>query len=314
MDMEKIMTNQPKAYPASVWVALFSVYLVWGSTYLAIRFAIETVPPFFMVGIRFLGSGLLLYAFLRLRGVPRPSGRHWRETFIIGFFLILVGNGGVTWAEQKVTSGIAALLVGTVPLWIVVLEYFWKKEARPGFKVWTGILLGTGGVFLLAFSDSGGEPVQADPAYALLLVATSLAWSFGSLYARSAALPASPMMATAMEMMTGGALQLGMGFFMGEAGRFHPTQVTFHSAAAWVYLALIGSLVGFSSYVWVLQKATPALASTYAFVNPVIAVFLGWAVAHEPLTEKTFAAAAFIVAAVVLITLEKGRKPAHNRA
>jgi len=299
-------------YPASVWVALFSVYLVWGSTYLGIRFAIETIPPFLMAGGRFVASGLLLYAVMRWSGVPRPEARHWKSTFVVSVFLILIGNGGVTWAEQKVPSGITALLVGTVPLWMVILEYFWKGEARPGLKIWAGILLGLGGIGLLVFSRSGEGPLQVDPLYALLLVGTSLAWAFGSLTARSAPLPSSALLATAMEMILGGLLQLVFGFLIGEATGFHFSQVTSYSAWAWVYLALVGSLIGFPSYIWVLQKSTPALASTYAYVNPVIAVFLGWALAHESLTGKTLAAGGLIVVAVVLITLDSGKKKGRD--
>jgi drug/metabolite transporter (DMT)-like permease len=302
------MTNPSKLYPLSVWLALFSVYLVWGSTYLGIRFAIETIPPLLMAGSRFLVSGSLLYVFMRLRGASRPRAEHWKSAFIISVFLILIGNGGVTWAEQKVPSGITALLVGTVPLWMVVLEYFWKGEARPGGKAWFGIFLGLAGITFLVFSRSGAAPVQVDVSYALLLIATSLAWSYGSLYARSAPLPDSAILATAMEMALGGILQLIVGFLMGEGAKFHLHQITAHSAWAWVYLGLVGSLVGFSSYIWVLQKSTPALASTYAYVNPVIAVFLGWALGHEGLSGQTLGAAALIVTAVLLITLDRGKK------
>jgi drug/metabolite transporter (DMT)-like permease len=280
---------------------------------LAIRFAVETIPPFFMAGIRFVFSGLILYGFMRWRGVPRPQANHWKSALWIGFFLILIGNGGVTWAEQKVPSGMTSLLVATVPLWIVSLEYFWKGEPRPGVKVWSGILLGLIGMALLVFSRGDGLAQSVDPRWALLLAGTSFAWAFGSLYSRSAPLPASALLATAMEMITGGILQIVIGFLTGEAGRFHPAQMTPHSVWAWIYLTVIGSFVGFTSYIWVLQKATPALASTYAYVNPVIAVFLGWAFAHEILTGQTLAAAVLIVTAVVLITLDSRKVKTKER-
>ncbi len=302
------LIDRKMKYPTSVWIALFSVYLVWGSTYLGIRFAIETIPPFFMAGTRFAVSGLLLYGFMRWKGASRPEAKHWKSAFVISVFLILIGNGGVTWAEQKVPSGLAALLVGTVPLWMVVLEYFWKGEARPGFKIWTGILLGLAGIGLLVFSRSGAGPLQVEPSYALLLVGTSLAWSFGSLYSRSAILPSSALLTTAMEMFLGGLLQLAFGLIIGEADQFHVSRITPHSAWAWGYLCLVGSLIGFPSYIWVLQKSTPALASTYAYVNPVIAVFLGWALANESLTGKTLAAGFLILIAVILITLDSAKK------
>jgi drug/metabolite transporter (DMT)-like permease len=297
------MKSQKNSYPFSVWAALGSVYLIWGSTYLAIRFAVETIPPFFMAGTRFMASGLLLYLFARLTGADRPSWVHWKSTALISFFLIVVANGGVSWAEQRVPSGITALLVGTVPLWMAFLQWVWKGGERPGWKIWAGIGLGLTGIGLLVFSkgEVGAGPVE--PWGAILLVGTSLAWAYGSLYARTATLPSSALLATAMEMLTGGVMQMGVGFLLGEESQIHLSSITLHSGEAWVYLTLIGSLVGFTSYIWVLQKATPALASTYAFVNPVIAVFLGWLLAGEALTPPVFLAAGLIVAAVVLITL-----------
>jgi len=302
------MQSQKITYSLSVWLALTAVYLVWGSTYLAIRFAIETIPPFFMAGTRFIASGLILYLLVRWKGAARPTLRHWKSAGVAGFFLLVVGNGGVSWAEQRVPSGMTALLVGTVPLWIAVLQWIWKGEARPGWKIWTGIGLGLAGIALLVLSRGGLGPEKAEGWSALLLVVTSLAWAWGSLYSRSADLPSSPLLATAMEMLAGGILQLGVGFLLGEQSQIHPAGVTLRSGEAWVYLTLIGSLVGFTSYIWVLQKATPALASTYAFVNPVIAVFLGWLWGGEALTPPVFGASFLIVAAVVLITLASGGK------
>lgn len=296
------MQSQKPPYPPSLWIALALVYVVWGSTYLAIRIAVQTFPPFFMAGARFLVSGILLYGWMRLRGTPRPSGTHWKSAAIIGFFLLAAANGGVSWAEQRVPSGMTALLVATVPLWMVLLEWAWKKGDRPGPGIWTGLCLGFAGITVLVFSRPGSGAFRVDPLWALLLVATSLSWSFGSLYARSARLPSSVFLATSMEMIAGGLLLLGGGFLSGEGREFHFSSLSAPSFGAWLYLSLVGSLVGFTSYIWVLQKATPDLASTYAFVNPVIAVFLGWLVAGEPLTPPLFLAAGLIVSAVVLIT------------
>jgi drug/metabolite transporter (DMT)-like permease len=295
-----------RTYPMSVWIALISVYLVWGSTYLAIRYAVETIPPFLMAGSRFLISGLLLYLFLIFRGAARPTRVHWRSAAIIGFFLLVVGNGGVTWAEQKVPSGAAALLVGTVPLWMVLLQWLWEKSLRPDWKTWSGLALGLAGIGLLVFAKGSFRSPSIDTFAALLLVGTSLAWSVGSLYARSALLPTSALMATAIEMIAGGSEQFLVALVRGE--HIDPQSMSTHSLEAWVYLTLIGSLVGFTSYIWVLQKGTPALASTYAFVNPVIAVFLGWFFAQEAVTPSVFLAAAFIVTAVILITLSSNKK------
>jgi drug/metabolite transporter (DMT)-like permease len=303
------MRNNKISYPPSVWIALVLVYLVWGSTYLAIRFAVASIPPFLMAGIRFLTSGFILFFFLLIKGERKPIFIHWKSAVIIGFFLLLIGNGGVSWVEQKMPSAIAALLVGTVPLWIALLEWAWKKGKRPSMFTWAGIFLGILGIFLLVFGREGNGDLQINPWAAGLLVFTSLAWAWGSLYARSAPLPSSALMSTAMEMIAGGLLQLIFGALIGEFTHFHISQITVTSAESWVYLSLIGSLVGFTSYIWVLQKANAELASTYAFVNPVIAVFLGWLFAGEALSPSLFLAAAFIIGAVVLITLAPGKRP-----
>ena len=302
------MQSQKASYPPSVWSALISTYLVWGSTYLAIRFAIATIPPFLMAGSRFLTAGLILFLWMRLRGEKTPGTAQWKSTAVIGFFLIVLGNGGVSWVEQKVPSGITALLVGTVPLWMVVLEWAGKKTARPGLGVWLGIGLGLLGIGLLVFSRNRPGELQVNPWWGGALVLTSLAWAYGSLYARSADLPSSAFLAASMEMITGGLMQLVAGLLLGEAGQFHPSRMSPASMEAWAYLTLVGSLVGFTSYIWVLQKSNPELASTYAFVNPVIAVFLGWLLAGEALNPSLFLAAAFIVGAVVLITLKPRKR------
>ncbi len=296
-----------KKYPPSVWLALLSVYLVWWSTYLAIRFAVLTIPPFLMAGTRFVLSGLILYFFTLARGETRPTLAHWKSAAVIGFFLLTLSNGGVSWMEQKVPSGITALLMGTVPLWVALLDWLWKKGKRPGLRAWGGIFLGMAGITLLVFSRMGPAQWQVDPWKALGLVGCSLGWAYGSLYARSAVLPRSALLSTSLEMMAGGVMQLAAGFLLGEGSQLHWSQMTPASLEAWAYLTLIGSLVGFTSYIWVLQKSTPELASTYAFVNPIIAVFLGWLFAGEALTPTLFLATGLIVAAVVLITLGQGK-------
>src|SRR5581483_1298195 len=276
--------SQKTAYPPSVWLALLSVYLVWGSTYLGIRLAVASIPPFLMAGTRFLVSGVLLFLLMMGRGEKKPTVSQWRSATIIGFLLIVVANGGVSWIEQKVPSGITALLVGTVPLWIVILEWLGRKGNRPGIQVWAGIILGLLGIALLVFGRKEPGELEVNPLGAAGLVCTSFVWALGSLYARKAELPPSALLATSMEMIMGGILQLIVALGLGEFSRFHPLQVTVLSFEAWIYLTLVGSMVGFTSYIWVLQKSNPELASTYAFVNPVIAVLLGWLFAGEQLT------------------------------
>jgi drug/metabolite transporter (DMT)-like permease len=298
-----------------VLLAFAAVYVIWGSTYLAIRFAIETLPPFLMAGTRFVVAGAVLYAWAVLRGAGRPTARHWRSAAIIGGLLLLGGNGAVVWSEQRVPSGLAALLVCTVPLWMVVVPALRRGGTRPPAQVLAGVALGLTGVALLVgpgrLAGSGG----VDPLGALALVTGSLLWSTGSLYARRAPLPAAPLLGAAMEMLCGGALLLVAGLLTGEAARLDLAAVSPRSALALLYLTVFGSLVAFSAYVFLLRATTPARVSTYAFVNPVVAVLLGWAFAGEPVTGRTLIAAAVIVGGVVLITLRRERPAlaAHER-
>jgi drug/metabolite transporter (DMT)-like permease len=295
-----------RASVLKVALALGAVYLIWGSTYLAIRFAIETIPPFLMAACRYLVAGALLYGWARFRGAPRPSLLHWRSAVLVGAFLLLGGNGGVVWAEQRVDSGLAALLISTEPLWIVLL--FWLRSGRKRLhpRVVAGLLLGFTGVMLLVRPGSSGS-VDALGAAALVLAA--LSWAWGSLYGQRAPLPASPLATTGMQMLGGGALLLVASTLTGEPARFALAAVSPRSLLALSYLVVFGAIVAFTAYVWLLRVAPPVLVSTYAYVNPVVAVFLGWALAGEPLTAGTLGAAAVILAGVALISTAQG-KPA----
>jgi drug/metabolite transporter (DMT)-like permease len=290
-----------------VALALGAVYVIWGSTYLAMAMAIETIPPFLMAGVRYAVAGGLLYAWAR-RGAPRPTRVHWCSALLIGGLLLLGGNGGVVWAEQRVPSGIAALLVSMVPLWMVLLDWLRPGGSRPNWKVLTGVALGFGGLLLL-MRPSTGTSIDL-LGVAALLVAT-LSWAWGSLRSRHVELPASPLLATAMEMLGGGALLLLAGLATGEPARVHLAEVSLRSSLALVYLITFGALVGFTAYVWLLRVASPVLVGTYAYVNPIVAVFLGWLILGEPITARTLFAAAVIIAGVVLITLSR-RPPASQ--
>jgi drug/metabolite transporter (DMT)-like permease len=286
---------------AAVAVALATVYVVWGSTYLAIRITDRTMPPLLMSSARFLVAGIALYAFAG-GARPRPTLREWRAAAIVGAALLLVGNGGVAWAETRLDSGLAALIVAIVPLWVAVLDraVFGRRLSHIAI---VGLAIGFGGVALLV-QPGGGIDVLA----ALALVGTTGAWAAGSLYARGAPLPESPLQAAAMQMLCASVLLGIAGLAFGEAGQVHAGAFAAKSVAAWTYLVLVGSLVAFSAYAWLLKNVRLSVVSTYAFVNPVVAVALGTLFLGEQITTTTVVAGASIVAAVVLIVSGGERK------
>lgn len=295
-----------------VWAALVTVYIVWGSTYLAIRFAVETLPPFLMAGVRFVIAGAALYAYARLRGAPRPRPRQWGAAVAVGGLLLLGGNGGVVWAEQFVASGFAALIVATVPLWLVGMEAL-SVRRLPSRRVLLGLVAGMAGVAWLAGPAGSGDAGLHTGGLVVLLVASFL-WSVGSLASRRVDLPTGRGLGTAMQMLAGGSALLLAGVLTGEPAAVDPAAISARSALALLYLIVFGSLVGFSAYIWVLRSASPSRVSTYAFVNPAVAVLLGWLLAGEPLTGRTLGAGALILAAVVLIVLRRpAAAPAEER-
>jgi drug/metabolite transporter (DMT)-like permease len=291
-------------------IAFAAVYLIWGSTYLAIRFAIESIPPYLMGGVRFLLAGGILYAVLRWRGVPAPSRWQWRGAAIVGGLLLWGGNGGVMVAEQYVPSSLAALIVAMVPLWMVLLNWRWGDRVRPNFGTALGVGLGLLGIILIAAPGQSAAEGAVNPIGLLILVGASLSWSIGSLYARKAALPSNALLSTAMEMLAGGAMMLVAGLLLGQGAQIRLDHISLLSLSALGYLVVFGSLIGFTAYVWLLKVTTPARVSTYAFVNPVVAVFLGWALAGEELSLRVLLAAAIIIIAVMLITLNQTTRSA----
>jgi len=286
-----------------MFVAFAIIYVVWGSTYLAIRFAIETLPPFLMASARFFIAGAMLYAWSRVfGGAARPTPAQWRATAVIGVLLLLGGNGLVVWAEYRVPSGIAALIIGIEPCIVVLLDWLRPSGVRPTGRVVAGLVLGLAGLVWLVGPDAilGGGRVDFFGAVALVLA--SLSWAVGSIYSRHASMP-SPFLASGMQMLAGGAALLLLGVALGEPAATAWAAVSAKSVLAWIYLIIFGSIVGFSTYIWLLRVTTLARASTYAYVNPIVAVLLGWLLADEPLTLRTLVAAAVIVGGVVLITL-----------
>jgi drug/metabolite transporter (DMT)-like permease len=279
---------------ARVWAALAVVYVVWGSTYLAIDLAIETMPPFLMLAARFFAGGGSLY-LIAFRGAERPRLVHWRSALVIGAALLLLGNGGVAFAVQHVDTGVVALIVGSVPLWMALLDRVVYGQRLAPIAI-VGLLLGFGGIAFLARPSGDGSLAGM-----IVVLLGSLAWAAGSLYSRKAPLPTSPFQGAALQMLAGAAALAVFGFAKGEVGEFDAGAVSTSSLVAFAYLVVIGSLIGFSAYIWLLKAAPTHLVGTYAYVNPVVAVLLGTLWLGEPITLTTIIGGAAIIVAVALI-------------
>jgi drug/metabolite transporter (DMT)-like permease len=290
-------------------LAFAAIYTIWGTTYLAIRLAVETIPPFYMAGARFLIAGIISFAFLRARGVPVPKRFHWRSAAIIGALLIVGGNGFVTWSEQQVPSSIAALVVATVPLWITLFGWLIYREGRPSKQIVFGVFLGFIGIGLLIGPGQILGTSTFDWPSLLILLLAPILWSLGSLYSRQASLPDNIFMSTAMEMLAGGVLLMIAGTITGEAAELNLAEISARSVVSMLYLTVFGSIVALTAYVWLLKTVHPARVATYTYVNPVIAIFLGWLVLSEPITSQMLIAFVIIIAAVVLITTQRQKEP-----
>jgi len=291
---------------ARAWVALIAVYFVWGSTYLAIRFTIETIPPFISAGMRFLVSGTVLYLLCRVRGDPSPKKVEWRSASIIGLLLLLGGNGALVWAEQRIPSGIASLFIATIPIWMVLIDSLRPNGVRANWFTWLGVLVGFLGIALLANpwqSHPASPPL--DPVGMLVLILAALFWSIGSLYSRNASLPSSSLLGTGMEMLVGSLGLFVFGTLIGEWNQFHLPTISFRSLGGLIYLILFGSFIGFVAYTWLLRNAPTPIVSTYAYVNPVVALFLGSVIVNEHLDGRDIISALIILSGVVLITTAK---------
>ncbi len=291
--------------------AFAAIYVVWGSTYLAIRFAIESMPPFLMAGMRFLIAGSIMYAFLRLRGARKPTGSNWRSAGLVGCLMLLGGNGLVCWAEQHVASGLAALLIATVPLWMVTLDFVFYRGPKPTALIALGLVAGLVGILvLIGPADIGGEPIHTTGGIVLLLACVF--WSVGSLHARRVDLPKSTTMSAAIQMLCAGFAFFVVGTFAGEWRTFDLAVVSTKSWLSLAYLVVFGSIMALTAYNFLLQNTSPKNVATYAYVNPVIAVVLGALFAKETLSPRTLVAALIIIGSVVLITYSRKRKPVRQ--
>ena len=289
-----------KTSSGRILLAFAAVYILWGSTYFFIRVGIETVPPLVLAGLRHVIIGLVFYpVFRRLTG-EKPTLVQWRTTAITGLLLLLCGNGAVSWAETRVPSGIAALLVASVSLWMVIVDWLRPGGMRPTARVLGGFFLGFAGIALLV-GPANLDGARVSPLGALMLVLASLAWASGSIYSRHHPIPHSPMLGVAMQSLAGGLGLWLMALLTGEVHAFHPASVSTRSWLAIVYLVIFGSALGFSAYVYILKHSTPSRVATYAFVNPAVALFLGWGLGGGPLTMRTLLASGVILAAVLLV-------------
>ncbi len=293
--------------------AFASVYIFWGSTYLAIKYAIETLPPFLMAGGRFVLAGGILFLIARFfsKGYETPKFAHWKTSFVVGTLLLLGGNGGVVFAEKYISSSLAALLVATEPFWIILLSWLWLKKSRPTLKTVAGIFLGFFGVWLLIRGQMEAATATDSMQFfaSLAIIGAAMSWAIGSLYGLRAPVPKSSVLTAGMQMFSGGLVLLFVSFITGEMFRFNIAEVSNVSWFGVIYLIIFGSLVGFTAYSWLLKNAQPAMVSTYAYVNPVIAVFLGWLIASESFTSQMLFGATIIVGSVALITSNKNDKP-----
>lgn len=303
------MTGKKDSKLFVVTISLLAVYLFWGGTYLGMKIAIESMPPFIMAGARFFLAGLVLFLIGRWKGAELPTVAEWRGAGIIGALLLLGGNGVVAWAQLKVPSAIASLLIATVPLWILVLNWVGGSKQKPTAGVMGGILFGLAGIAVLVVHPGGTANQAMDTIGLLALLLASISWSVGSLYSRKATLPESPVMSTALQMIVGGILLGITSLFLDDWSKLALSQITLRSWIAFGYLVVFGSIVAYTAYIWLLKNAEPSLVSTYAYVNPIVAVFLGWLIGDEQLTTQSLIAAAMIIAAVAIITLFRGKSP-----
>ena len=286
-----------------VIIAFAALYVIWGSTYLGIRFAIETIPPFLMAGVRFLLAGLIMYAIAWSQGISKSSWANWRTSLIIGACLLLAGNGGVTISEEYIDSGLAAVIVAIVPIYILLLSWATGMAPKPAPIMWLALVGGFIGVGILFgpalhFTSNDGR----HPAIGIsILLVSSFIWSVGSLYSRVAKHAASPFLTAAQQMLCGGMLLLFVGIATGELRRLHPGSISMLSFGSFIYLVIIGAVVGYTAYIWLLRHCEPAKVATYAYVNPIVAVLLGTLFAGETVTMRTFIAAALIIGSVALV-------------
>ena len=305
MNQAALATAKPKALPTMIWTALSAVYLIWGSTYLAIRFTVATMPPFLSAAARFIVSGAVLYFWRRAAGDPKPTKVEYSNAVIIGIFLLVGGNGGVVWAAQYIPSSLSALLVATVPLWMLLFDAVRPAGERPNLKTFAGILIGFCGAALLVGWSASSATTNSFHG-ALAVVVASFLWAIGSIYGKTSILPASPLVTTGIEMLAGGIGQIFVAALFGEFSEFNISAMSSKSALALLYLTVIGP-IAFVAYAWLLRNAPIPLVATYSYVNPLVAIVLGYFLGREIITLRILLAAGLIIGSVVLVSARKPR-------
>ena len=303
--------SQPAAPLLGIVAAFAVVYVVWGSTYLAIRFAVETIPPFLLAGLRFIISGSLMYGYLWMRGQATTTRKELVAAAMCGCLMLIGGNGLVCWAEQFVPSGITALVIGTSPLWIVLLGWLAFGDERPGPGVWVGLILGLIGVYLLT-DQSGITGESINPLGAVALLFACFFWAWGSFLSKSKSMPKSTLLSVALQMLTAGVALIIISFCLGEPFRVDINSVSTKSLLSLAYLVVFGAILAYTCYGWLFRNCSPALVSTYAYVNPMVAVILGYFLANEKVGTSTLLAAGFILGGVFLVSSNKGKKPGEE--
>lgn len=295
---------------AKTLLAFFAIYFIWGSTYLAIKYAVETIPPFLMMGTRSVVAGMVLFFWSRLRGDENVRKEHWPSLVIIGALFFLIGHGGLAWAQQRVPSGLAALLVASEALWIALIECSAFRNFRIGPGRLAGLVLGFAGMVVLIIPNQALGLEQVDAVGTAAILVGTLSWSSGAVYLRMAKLPRSSTLTAGVELIIGGLMLYVAAFAFGEFEHILNHAVSTRSLLALGYLIIFGSIVAFTAYVWLLGKTSATRVATHTYVNPVIAVLLGWAAAHEPLHLNTMIAAVIIIVSVYLVLKERALKPA----
>lgn len=298
---------KPPPQKLLIAAAFVAVYIVWGSTYLAIKIAIGSIPPFLMASTRFLISGVILCSWARWRGAPMPGAAQWRAAAVVGTLLLLGGNGGVAWAEQYVETGLASVIIATVPVWMTLLGVVQRHAAYPR-RVWVGLAVGFAGIWALVRPGASGQLHAGGIA---VLLAAAFLWALGSVLAKRCPRPESSAMTVGLQMLTGGVSLLLAALLTGEPSRLHLSSVSGPSVAALAYLVLCGSLIGFTAYIWLLKVCSLPQVSTYAYVNPVVAVALGHAFAGERLSPQTLWSGAIILLGVLIVQSVPERPSGH---